>query len=57
MFYFYPITSKEPLVITFPTLDLANYFYKMAATAEPSCSEADMNSQNKIMHIKNFNVN
>ena len=36
MFYFHPIRSKEPPILNFPTLDLAKYFYKMAATAGSS---------------------
>ena len=44
MFYFHPIRSKEPPILNFPTLDLAKYFYKMAATRS-------------IMHTKIFNVN
>ena len=47
MFYFYPIRSKEPPFFNFPTLDFAKYFYKMAATAGPSCGEMGLNSQNK----------
>ena len=39
MFYFHPIRSKEPPIFNFPTLDSAKYFYKMAATAGPSCGE------------------
>ena len=39
MFYFHPIRSKEPPFFNFPTLDSAKYFYKMAATAGPSCGE------------------
>ena len=35
----HPIRSKEPPIFNFPTLDSAKYFYKMAATAGPSCSE------------------
>ena len=39
MFYFPPIRSKELPIFNFPTLDSAKYFYKMAATAGPSCGE------------------
>ena len=39
---FHPIISKEPPVLYFPTLDLAKYFYKMAATAGSSCGEVGM---------------
>ena len=39
MFYFHPIRSKEPPILNFSTLDLAEYFYKMAATAGSSCGE------------------
>ena len=49
MFYFHPIRSKEPPIFNCPTLDSAKYFYKMAATAGPSCSEMGLNSQNKIV--------
>ena len=42
MFYFHPIGSKEPPILNFPTLDLAKYFYKMAATAGSSCGEVGM---------------
>ena len=42
MFHFHPIRSKEPPILNFPMLDLAKYFYKMAATAGSSCSEVDM---------------
>ena len=36
------IRSKEPPILNFPTLDLAEYFYKMAATAGSSSSEVGM---------------
>ena len=39
MFYFHPIRSKELTIYNFPMLDSSKYFYKMAATAGPSCSE------------------
>ena len=42
MFYLHLIRSKEPPNLNFPTLDLAKYFYKMAATAVSSCSEVGM---------------
>ena len=42
MFYFHPIRSKEPPILNFPTLDLAKYLYKMAATAGSSCGEEGM---------------
>ena len=42
MFYFHPIKSKEPPILNFPTLDLAKYFHKMAATAGSSCGEVGM---------------
>ena len=51
MFYFHPIRSKEPPVFNFPTLDSAKYFYKMAATAGPSCGEMGLNSQNKNCRV------
>ena len=51
MFYFHPIRSKEPPIFNFPTLDSAKYFYKMAATAGPSCSEISLNSQNKNCNV------
>ena len=51
MFYFHPIRSKEPPMFNFPTLDSAKYFYKMAATAGPSCGEMDLNSQNKNCRV------
>ena len=38
----HPIKSKEPPILNFPTLDLAKYFYKMAATAGSSCGEVGM---------------
>ena len=47
MFYFHPIRSKEPSIFNFPTLDSAEYFYKMTATTGPSCGEMSLNSQNK----------
>ena len=43
MFYFHPIRLKEPPIFNFPSLDSAKYFYKMAATAGPSCSEMGLN--------------
>ena len=51
MFYFHPIRSKEPPIFNFPTLDSAKYFYKMAATAGPSCGEMGLNSQNKNCRV------
>ena len=42
MYYFHPIRSKEPPILNVPTLNLAEYFYKMAATAGSSCGEAGM---------------
>ena len=42
MFYFHPFRSKEPSILNFPTLDLAKYFYKMAATVGSSCGEVGM---------------
>ena len=56
MFYFYPIRSKEPLIFNFPTLDSAKYFYKMAATAEPSFCEIGLNSQNKNCRVSLENI-
>ena len=51
MFYFHPIRSKEPPIFYFPTLDSAEYFYKMAATAGPSCGEMGLYSQNKNCRV------
>ena len=51
MFYFRPIKSKEPPIFNFLTLDSAKYFYKLAATAGPSCGEIDINSQNKNCRV------
>ena len=42
MFYFHPIRAKEPPIRNFSMLDLAKYFYKMAATAGSSCGEVGM---------------
>ena len=42
MLYVHPIRSKEPLILNFATLDLAKYFYRMAATAGYSCGEVGM---------------
>ena len=42
MFYFDPIRLREPPILNFPTLDLAKYFYKMAAKAGSSCGEVGM---------------
>ena len=38
-------------MFNFPMLDSAKYFYKMAATAGPSCSEMDLNYQNKNCRV------
>ena len=43
-----PITSKEPLILDFPTL---NPIYKLAATADPSYGEIGNNSQNKNCRV------
>ena len=51
MFYFHPIRSKAPPILNFPTLDSAKYFYKMAATAGPSCGKMGLNSQNKNCRV------
>ena len=48
---FHPIRSKEPPVFNFPTLDSAKYFYKMTATAGPSCGEMGINSQNNNCRV------
>ena len=42
MFYFHSIRSKEPPILNFFSLDLAKYFYKMAATAGSGCGEVGM---------------
>ena len=42
LFYFHPIRLGEPSILNFPTLELAKYIYKMAATAGSSCSEVGM---------------
>ena len=39
--------SKEPPTLDFPTLNLAKYFYKMAATAGSSCGEAGFSSSSR----------
>ena len=51
MFYFHPIRSKEPPIFNVPMLDSAIYFYKMAATAGPSCGEIVLNSQNQNYRV------
>ena len=43
--------DKEPPIFNFLTLDSAKYFYKMVATAGPSCGEMGINSQNKNCRI------
>ena len=48
---FHPIRSKEPPIFNFPTLGSAKYFYKMVATAGPSCGEMGLNSQNKNCRV------
>ena len=51
MFNFNPIRSNEPSIFNFPTLDFTKYFYKMAATAGPSCGDMGLNSQNKNCRV------
>ena len=51
MFYCHRIRSKEPSIFNFPTLDSAEYFYKMAATAGPNCGEMGLNPQNKNCRV------
>ena len=48
MFYFHPIRSKEPPIFNFPTLDSANDFYKMAATAGLSCGDGPKFSKQEL---------
>ena len=43
----FPSDYIKRVKINVPTLDSAKYFYKMAATAGPSCGEMGINSQNK----------
>ena len=51
MFYFHPVRSKERPIFNFSTLGSVIYFYKMAATAGPSCGEMGINSQNKNCRV------
>ena len=51
MFYFHPIRSKEPPIFNFAMLDSTKFFYKLAATAGPSCGEMGLNSQNKNCRV------
>ena len=52
MFYFHPIRST---ILNFPTLDIAEYFYKMTTTAGSSCGEVDMKfSKQELLKIFEF---
>ena len=55
MFFFHPIRSKEPPILNFPMLDIAKYFYKMAAIAGPSCGEVGLKfSKQKLSNFSEF---